>query len=877
MTKANAVRSKDGLPALSALSRLVAQHSAVAESIAERVAPSPSRAAKVAVASCLDDLAVASTNASEEKGDAEQEDEEEDEEGEEGEQGGDVFMGVALNAQAVADSMSVVQSGSGLTKRKGSSVSDVGSVKGVSPGAKSRRVAMANLGVPLQESEKQSLVDRRIASASVQKVLEGEAMGREIRWCRETRDHFRNANEVHFAEMLDEHFRLCNFAETLAEGPIHNMPKNQLEVAARAVQDAGESFPIKMQWLLLRRAVTQATESLDSDSAVAFMRMVCPWPVGDASSTGNDDKFDGLNPRLSDITVPVEEKKDFFLVSTFEALSHMVKKGAKGKGILLEVCAGVLKFLIDESVCDSAELYDLAVSYLLMACRTLKCLADPFCSEHTEAVSQMDKMCGKKDKQTKSTPIYGFWMCLKASDFWWALHEEHVSLGSLSMTHVAEIQEFTVSLKAGTLLEGGGLLRLLKRLPAFAKECRPGMIKELELAGEETLKQHLEFLKSRLDIKDTDCPGTVAAALDLLDAAMAALPRARTSWEEGKCFVQGVQAKLAQAQTIADFEKLAKSSTIDTFGDIARYKELGLAIRLLVDAEAAPNEEHGKLLRHVADLCLQWLATKADSAEAADAPLEVMTSMMDSCSWAEMGQNEVAALRAFKAWRPLTDAVAQFKKSGGDMPTRLAAPQCMNLLVPMLSAYKECAADKEFLQQTSGFGKFVKEQSGLLDVIFEDLLSAAHGELKDAADAIEPSSRGGPPDEFWSKTIQKGDEDNLDAVMKVAQETLGQMNGPVFEKQLDRLIKCHDKVKRLYEIFDTQWNPVDKMQMYMLIARCKATKFEALLAHAYHEDKASPNPAKLRRKVRKYFANAKDIQGIVYSTLWRWCLSAESF
>ena len=58
-------------------------------------------------------------------------------------------------------------------------------------------------------------------------------------------------------------------------------------------------------------------------------------------------------------------------------------------------------------------------------------------------------------------------------------------------------------------------------------------------------------------------------------------------------------------------------------------------------------------------------------------------------------------------------------------------------------------------------------------------------------------------------------------------------------------------MQRVHELFNLSWEDTESCD---LIDRALVTKYTSLMVHHYHEDKKEPNPAKLRRAVRKYRA-----------------------
>ena len=59
-------------------------------------------------------------------------------------------------------------------------------------------------GMPFLNDDRFDLVQRRIASADVDKILMGHAMGREIAWVKKTRDQLRTSGDERPASPLAE-------------------------------------------------------------------------------------------------------------------------------------------------------------------------------------------------------------------------------------------------------------------------------------------------------------------------------------------------------------------------------------------------------------------------------------------------------------------------------------------------------------------------------------------------------------------------------------------------------------------------------------------------------------------------------------------------
>ena len=156
---------------------------------------------------------------------------EEDEGEAEGVTTGTAFTGPVLNAKKACESVVNVK----LKRLRSSADLDDTASNGTAATAataqsgRSPRVKKVN-GIPVCDLEKAALVGRRIASCSIPAILEGRPLGRELRWCRETRDLFRDAQVDGLADKLGEHWVAGTAAETLASESVMDMPTGKLEV-----------------------------------------------------------------------------------------------------------------------------------------------------------------------------------------------------------------------------------------------------------------------------------------------------------------------------------------------------------------------------------------------------------------------------------------------------------------------------------------------------------------------------------------------------------------------------------------------------------------------------------------------------------------------
>ena len=167
---------------------------------------------------------------------------------------------------------------------------------------------------------------RRIASADVDKILLGQAMGREIARVKKTRDQLRTSGDEKPASMLAEHYDLCVQAEKLLEQPIAKMPKATMELAIKELQDAGIVFPQSLQLAIFKRAVSELQNNLNDSNTELLMTTVVPWTI---SETGTEEVFDGLAPKLAGMVRMPLEAATMFGDCIISGIVPLVAKGKR--------------------------------------------------------------------------------------------------------------------------------------------------------------------------------------------------------------------------------------------------------------------------------------------------------------------------------------------------------------------------------------------------------------------------------------------------------------------------------------------------------------------------------------------------------------------
>ena len=137
-------------------------------------------------------------------------------------------------------------------------------------------------------------------------------------------------------------------------------------------------------------------------------------------------------------------------------ISGIVSLVAKGKDEMhnvVKICRKAIAFLDMRADSGAAETFDDTLGEIMRCLRVLTMIGDPYCMLWSHVVDAFD---GHAAKAAKSTLIYRVHFALKSNSAWWELHAEHVARFEATVTHAAQIQQYTEIFEGGRI--GGGAL-----------------------------------------------------------------------------------------------------------------------------------------------------------------------------------------------------------------------------------------------------------------------------------------------------------------------------------------------------------------------------------------------------------------------------------
>ena len=777
-----------------------------------------------------------------------------------------------LNPEAMHESMSVCGTlAPAMGKRPRDS--DDQSSRRASPGAKVQRCRTVD-GIPVLDGDKHDLVQRRVQSADIDKILQGHAMGREIAWTKKTRDQLRTSGDEALANELSEHLHLCTQAGKLTEEPIAKMPRATLELAVKELQDGGITLPATLQVAIYKRAVANIHENLSENTVEQLMVTILPWSVG---KDQGEEVFDGLAPRLAGLgRVPLEAAATF-QEGLISGIAPLIAKGADQVGNVVRICGKAMAFLEEHADGDGAEVFDDALSELLTCLRVLKMLGDPYCVAYPKAVEAFDSQAAKKDRATKASQLYALHFALKSDSCWWGLHAEHIARFEATAKHIPEMAQHSRNLCGIGSLDPAGqallLQQVLKDMPMFLAGCKDQVYTDFKQKVEEHFTQCVgNFFAKEPDFKTADLAKALAAWRAALEKARVVVPSIALVCSDGLQRLTAWESCLCKLRALDDFDKLRQSTTKESFATEDSANTIHMAVRRMLES-ATGEPEQVEQLQSLSQLAVESLLDHCENGEKAEPLLEFLRTVHGAPFYPKDDKARDVVVR-LEAWKPLMDAKSAFDGLGPDLPTRAAAPAAEAKVIELLSLAKTFTHDPGLFVAGSKPTCFKDEIENEIKSIRDEMIKQAHSHIDKADANIRSEIDGSADGKAWFAQIPHGKEDDLDTVMAIAQKTLLAFDGKLFDHKLDQLKVANGRLQRVHELFDTSRDDHDIDE---LILRGQLTKYTSLMAHQYYQDKKNPNPSKLRRAIKKYRTALQAFADRVQPAIRKWSSEVATF
>lgn len=221
-----------------------------------------------------------------------------------------LMTGPVLNMQAYKDSMTVVDGEfPGKTK---------------SPGTKMKRSKPESLA---EVDEGMATVNRRVLALCLGRIFKGDALGRELRWARDTLEELGEDDRLAKAK-LERHIETAKAAMVLTENSVLKLDASELKRALDTIVCGSVDLPTTMKVDLWTRRCKLLMASRKPEDFKTLLNISAPWPKahrtdaddgGQGAGDDDDIGFDPRSPELNFIESSVAERFVRFQSAIFES------------------------------------------------------------------------------------------------------------------------------------------------------------------------------------------------------------------------------------------------------------------------------------------------------------------------------------------------------------------------------------------------------------------------------------------------------------------------------------------------------------------------------------------------------------------------------
>ena len=539
-------------------------------------------------------------------------------------------------------------------------------------------------------------------------------------------------------------------------------------------------------------------------------------------------------------------------------ISGIVTLVAKGKDEMhnvVKICRKAIAFLDKRADSDAAEAFDDTLGEIMRCLRGLTMIGDPYCMLWPHVVDAFDGDAAKRTKAAKSTLIYRVHFALKSNSGWWELHAEHVARFEATVTHAAQMQQYIEIFEGEDFQDAPEealfLQQVVQSMPVFLAECKEKIYGDFQLKFEEEFKKRVRnFFTAKNDFSEHCLASAMVTWRSILESVVQISPSMLTVYSDYLKKLAVWESELCKQRAMDKFDKLREVTTVDSFICETKLSELHLAIRQLLEGAKGTPEQVSVL-----ELPSQFRSVHSAPFFPKD----------------DVARKKVAQLEVRKR---LSDAIREFESLGPDLSQRVAAPTAEAKVMEIFALAKTFTQDSCLFERGTPIKCFRKRFESDTKSISHEMIKQASSCLKEAVESIRFKVDGVGDGKAWSEQIPQDKTDNLEKVMSIAQKTLLTLDGQLFSHKLEQPSVANDLMQRVYEFFDLRREDTEPCD---LNDRALVTKYTSLMVHHYHEDKKEPNPAKLRRAVRKYRALLQSLADRVQPAIWKWSSEAATF
>ncbi|CAK0848675.1 unnamed protein product, partial [Prorocentrum cordatum] len=693
------------------------------------------------------------------------------------------------------------------------------------PGAKPRATKSAMSDT--KQSEVEELVERRIAALDVDRCWSGTAMGRELRWARESHDNIMDSTpspaDSELADKLKAHLDVCDAICNLVEKPFASVPKAKLDGWLKDVENGAEDMPSKFKQDVLKLKVLRAA--------------LRGWAIGRACSADGScsDKISNCD--------------GFFT----EALNYFIKLGKEGQPKLVQFCNGCLDWL-DEK-CPEDERYDELVSTMTVTLKAALCIADATKLDYKDALMAMT--ASSRTTGVGTGCLRHLNLSVKRSQHYTALKDEfdqyYLKTREMFPSMSDAMQKLDDSNSSmAQLVESGVIRNSLEMLPDIVMYCRPGSFEHFQakVAAKVDEYVHTQTFGDVIGgAAGAALTAKLAEAKTLVTMAKTSVPEKLSTWASALSAIEKKESEINQFNASKGLADLASTLTPAALLNDDDRDAVAPVLQSVLAAGGKGVEAHKASATAIFDITYECVSQNCRDPIQSHPYMAIFMKLGES-DWLDDVKKEKLSktMDALKAWAPLVDYHREWMALGADSASRLAQPGAGRVVQGVRST---CIAI-----DAGGVATEIVGLGGDLQAAVTEMGSAAAAckemqtaELAAAVNDLEPSSTGGDSvDNPWDINVALGGD--IQVVLQRVEDTILQIDDSSFQSLIDKVTQSLEANKVWADTFGYEQDGTLTTRAANVVKAALAVKYTALLVHSWKSFGSSA--PKLRRAVMTY-------------------------
>ncbi|CAK0895692.1 unnamed protein product, partial [Prorocentrum cordatum] len=660
-------------------------------------------------------------------------------------------------------------------------------------GSASKRVPIED-GLPVTDADRDDLVHRRISAYSIEKIMLNENMGRERRWCSDSRDLFQRKGDNR-ADALQKHLDLAKHAENLVGGSISEMDIGMLETTVKELQDGGVFIP-------------------SSYDASKFLASIVPW-------VGPEKVFDGNKPQLCLLGCSTDEKIGHFV---FTAVVKLGESGKQGVMDISDKCLSYCALIVDRGDCDD---FDKTVTDVELTSKALKALVLATFVPGYADLNRMIALAASKDR----SGLLGHMLTQMANVI--------TRCRTGTFEHLVELlteslEEFIRSLKIANpnTADGDAYKKLV-----LAEQC----LKQAQVV----LPQNIEIWESHIRAVETYM--TLIGKADYANTFVEVLG-GNAQLESGNLSMDAVR-KVDRA--LKDAIQAGSEIEVPAMDKLEKFIEADnndvSSIRYLVEVAFGYARETPDATPESLDPILQ-LATAVKDMPVTESRQTLSASLDRFIHAMTAWSATLSSLAKFEAGGP--DLASRISAVNSFVEIKALLSDRALLLHRVGDGPAPCKAMGAFIEMLDKTVGDLKAEylKGVTTV-----MQTANEKLRGSADGGHGDERAS-----WTDRIPEGKANDFDVVRSIFTDAIAGIDGNLFSMKLNALQKSQMEVQVAYNLFSECVPDELFKEPSQTVRLASVTRATAKALHSWDAYSKDQNDVRLKRELRKILKTLTD-------------------